>query len=52
MGLKELANWGSPSAFQDYFQMGISMGQLCLKNICKAISHSDELRSLFMQQMT
>jgi hypothetical protein len=50
--LKQLAFGVSPSAFQDYFQMGKTTARDCLKKLCRAIVSSEELRSVFMRDMT
>ena len=52
MGLKCIAYGVSPSAFQDYFQMGETTGRDCLKKLARVISSSDELRSVFLRSMT
>ena len=44
MGLKVLAYGVSPGAFSDYFQMGKSTGQDCLKELTSTISNNEELR--------
>jgi hypothetical protein len=42
MGLKILAHV-SPTAFQDYFQMGITTAHACLKKLCKITFNNDHL---------
>ena len=51
MGLKLLAYGVSPSAFVDYFQMGISTGRECLKHLCFVISTDEELQEKYFRQM-
>jgi hypothetical protein len=51
MGLKLLAYGVSPSAFQDYFQMGESTALLCLKELAKVVSHSEVLKESYLRPM-
>ena len=47
--LKLLAYGVSASAFQDYFQMGLSTAQECMVRFAKCVSTSEELLALFMR---
>lgn len=49
--MKTLAYGVSPSAFQDYFQMGESTGRKCLKQFCACICADDEIQSIFLRRM-
>lgn len=51
MGLKLFAYGVSPSAFQDYFQMGESTARLCLKELAKVVSHSETLKEKYFRPM-
>jgi hypothetical protein len=51
MCLKCLAYGVSPSAFQDYFQMGESTGLLYLKTFCCIVCHDCTFRDVFFRQM-
>jgi Plant transposon protein len=51
MGLQMLAYGVSALAFVDYFQMGITTGQLYFKKVCKCISESELLCSKFNRVM-
>jgi Plant transposon protein len=51
MGLKLLAYGVSISSYVDYFQMGISTGHLCLKNLVEGITGSKRLYDVYMRQM-
>ena len=52
MGLKCLAYGVSPSAFQDYFQMGETTGRMCMKRLARVLASSDELTSVFLRSMS
>ena len=52
MALKLLAYGCSPSAFHDYFQMGLSTGRLCLKLFCRVICRDEELCSVYLRTFT
>lgn len=51
MGLKLLAYGVSPSAFQDYLQMGETTARLCMKKLCFAIFNSNEVKDIFLRDM-
>ena len=52
MGLKVLAYGVSPSAFIDYFQMGLTTGNACVKKLVNIISSEPSLRNEFLRKMT
>ena len=52
MALKILAYGCSPSAFNDYFQMGLSTGRLCLKLFCRVIARNEDLLSVYLRSYT
>jgi hypothetical protein len=52
MALQLLAYSCSPTAFQAYYQMGVTTAQLCLKNFCKSLVQDLELRSTYLREMT
>jgi hypothetical protein len=49
MGLKLLVYGVSISSYVDYFQMGISTGHLCLKNLVNGIVGSELLFGTYMR---
>jgi len=51
MALKILAYGCSPSAFQDYFQMGVSTACLCLLKMCRALASNTDLHVIYMRDM-
>jgi Plant transposon protein len=51
MALKCLAFGVSPSAFQDYFQMGYTTGRQCIIRFCQIISQSEEIKSIYYRMM-
>jgi Plant transposon protein len=51
MALKLLCYGVSPSAFQDYFQMGISTAHECLKKFCSIISKDEDLTLRYRRRM-
>jgi hypothetical protein len=52
MALKILAYGVAPTAFQDYFQMGITTAHVCLKKFCKIISNDDHLKGIYRRRMS
>ena len=52
MALKQLAYGVSPSAFQDYFQMGETTGRECLKRFAVAVSTCADLRDVYRRKMS
>jgi Plant transposon protein len=52
IGLKQLAFGISCSGFVDYFQMGMTTGRICMKELAKAIANSPELREKYLRNMT
>ena len=51
MALKLLCYGVSPSAFQDYFQMGISTAHECLKKFCSIIASNETLTLDYRRRM-
>ena len=51
MALKLMAYGCSPSAFQDYFQMGIGTARQCLIQLCKVVSSDESLVSVYARKM-
>jgi hypothetical protein len=51
MGLKVMAYGVSPSAFQDYFQMGEATGLLCVKSLASAICSSATFQQQYFRPM-
>jgi Plant transposon protein len=52
LGLKMLAYGCSPTAFQDYFQMGEATGRKCLTKMTKIVANDDELKAIYQRKMT
>jgi hypothetical protein len=52
MALQLLAYGCSPSAFQAYYQMGITTARECMKNFCRSLVHDTELQSIYLRNMT
>jgi hypothetical protein len=50
--LQMLANGTSPSAHQNYYQMGETTARRALKKLCRLIYQSDDLRERFFRKMT
>jgi Plant transposon protein len=51
MALKCLGYGVSPSAFQDYFQMGESTGIECIKRFCRGVVEDDEIKNKYLRKM-
>lgn len=51
-GLKQIAYGVSPSAFQDYFQMGEVTSRQCMTRLASCIINNDELKQLYFRPMT
>jgi hypothetical protein len=52
IALKQFAYGISCSGFIAYFQMGLTSGRNCMKELAKVIANSDELRGKYLRSMT
>ena len=51
MGLKLLSYGVSPTAFQDYFQMGESTANRCLQKLCSIVANDADLKQTYLRDM-
>ena len=52
MGLKILAFGCSPSAFIDYFQMGLTTGRKCLIHLTRFLANDAAIQSVYLRKMS
>jgi len=52
MGLKILAFGSSPSAFIDYFQMGLTTGRKCLIHLTRFLANDAAIQSVYLRKMS